>query len=112
MPSRVVRMKPEGSFGPGWMNLAMMPATKPMMMVQRMLMGCSCAQRITRWRAQSSKAGRCRFDVPGSGQGLSVNALADGMNSDHRLGALLAMCGTRAVLRRHGKTANIGPESL
>jgi hypothetical protein len=30
-------MKPEGSFGPGWRNLAIIPATKPMMIVQMML---------------------------------------------------------------------------
>ena len=35
MPRMVVRMKPEGSLRPGIRNLAMMPATKPMMMVQR-----------------------------------------------------------------------------
>jgi len=31
-------MNPAGSFGPGWMNFAITPATKPMMMVQRMFM--------------------------------------------------------------------------
>ena len=34
MPRIAVRMKPPGLLGPGEMNLAMMPATKPMMMVQ------------------------------------------------------------------------------
>src|SRR5690349_18631048 len=38
MPRMVVMMKPEGSFRPGMIHLAITPATKPMMMVQRMLM--------------------------------------------------------------------------
>ncbi len=38
MPSTVVRMKPEGLFGPGAMNFAMMPAMKPMMTTQSMPM--------------------------------------------------------------------------
>jgi hypothetical protein len=34
-----VRIKPDGSFDdPGWRNFAIMPATKPIMMVQMMLM--------------------------------------------------------------------------
>jgi hypothetical protein len=36
-PRMVVRINPEGSLGPGCRNLAMTPATKPMMIVQRML---------------------------------------------------------------------------
>src|SRR6266403_5360631 len=36
MPSTVVRMKPLGLFGPGDSNRAMIPATKPTMMTQRM----------------------------------------------------------------------------
>src|SRR4051794_23798269 len=36
MPRTVVRTKPCGSLEPGWMNLAIIPAMKPMMMVQRM----------------------------------------------------------------------------
>src|SRR3954471_2542714 len=35
IPRMVVRMNPVGSLSPGMMNLAMTPATKPMMMVQR-----------------------------------------------------------------------------
>src|SRR6478735_1449614 len=38
MPRMVVMMKPEGSFRPGMIHLAITPATKPIMMVQRMLM--------------------------------------------------------------------------
>ena len=38
MPSIVVNMNPEGSFGPGMMNFAITPARKPMMIVQRMPM--------------------------------------------------------------------------
>src|SRR4051794_5082781 len=34
IPRIVVRMKPRGSLSPGVINFAMMPATKPMMMVQ------------------------------------------------------------------------------
>src|ERR1700761_4531038 len=34
MPSRVVRMKPLGLFGPGDRKRAMMPAMKPTMMIQ------------------------------------------------------------------------------
>src|SRR6185437_10997284 len=34
MPSTVVRMKPLGLFGPGERKRAMMPATKPTMMIQ------------------------------------------------------------------------------
>src|SRR6516162_1032839 len=37
MPSAVVRMKPWGSFSPGVTNLAITPAMKPMIIVQRML---------------------------------------------------------------------------
>jgi hypothetical protein len=37
MPSKVVRMNPDGSFeDPGWRNLAMIPATKPIRISQRM----------------------------------------------------------------------------
>src|SRR5436309_572392 len=36
MPSTVVRMNPLGLFGPGDSNRAMIPATKPTMMIQRM----------------------------------------------------------------------------
>src|ERR1700712_3787008 len=39
IPRMVVRMNPVGSLSPGMMNLAMMPATKPMMMVQRIPIG-------------------------------------------------------------------------
>src|SRR3978361_736326 len=39
IPRMVVRMNPVGSLFAGMMNLAMMPATKPMMMVQRMPIG-------------------------------------------------------------------------
>src|SRR5690242_12556043 len=39
MPSSVVRMKPAGSFEPGCRNFAITPATKPMMMSQRIPMG-------------------------------------------------------------------------
>src|SRR5215203_4451159 len=38
MPRIVVMMKPDGSFRPGMIHLAIRPATKPMMMVQMMLM--------------------------------------------------------------------------
>src|SRR5215475_12095656 len=38
-----VRMKPFGSLlSPGIMNLAITPTIKPMIIVQRMLMSCSC----------------------------------------------------------------------
>src|SRR5262252_2355124 len=38
IPSAAVRIKPDGSFDdPGWRNLATMPATKPMIMVQMIL---------------------------------------------------------------------------
>src|ERR1700730_3961312 len=36
MPSTVVRRNPLGLFGPGESSRAMMPATKPTMMIQRM----------------------------------------------------------------------------
>ncbi len=36
MPRIVVRMNPDGSLLPGMMNFAMMPARKPMMIVQMM----------------------------------------------------------------------------
>src|SRR3954470_13304789 len=36
MPRTAVRMKPCGSLEPGWMNLAIIPAMKPMMIVQMM----------------------------------------------------------------------------
>jgi hypothetical protein len=36
MPITVVRMKPLGLLGPGESNRAMMPATKPTMMIQMM----------------------------------------------------------------------------
>src|SRR4030081_1207037 len=39
IPRMVVRMNPVGSLSPGMMNLAMIPATKPMMMVQRIPIG-------------------------------------------------------------------------
>src|SRR5205085_4948833 len=38
MPRSVVRIKPAGLFGPGANKRAMMPATKPMMITQRMCM--------------------------------------------------------------------------
>src|SRR4051812_39193005 len=38
MPRIVVSTKPEGSLFPGWMNFAITPATKPMMIVQIMPM--------------------------------------------------------------------------
>src|SRR6478752_4055315 len=37
MPRMVVRMKPDGSLSPGIINLAITPAMKPMMIVQRIL---------------------------------------------------------------------------
>jgi hypothetical protein len=38
IPSNVVRMNPDGSFDdPGWRNLAMMPAIKPIIISHRML---------------------------------------------------------------------------
>ena len=36
MPSTVVKMKPLGLLGPGESSRAMMPATKPTMMIQMM----------------------------------------------------------------------------
>jgi hypothetical protein len=34
IPSNVVRMKPDGSLGDGWISFAMKPAMKPMMMIK------------------------------------------------------------------------------
>src|SRR5262245_11773245 len=45
----VVRMKPDGSLEPGWISLAITPAIKPMMMVQRMLMKSSWDYLGSRW---------------------------------------------------------------
>src|ERR1700722_8519662 len=41
IPSRVVRIKPAGLFGPGASMRAIMPATKPIMMIQIMCMATS-----------------------------------------------------------------------
>src|ERR1700750_2276655 len=53
MPSTVVRMNPLGLFGPGDSNRAMIPATKPTTMTQRMpLMSLSFVQNARfRWLA-------------------------------------------------------------
>jgi hypothetical protein len=50
MPSRAVRMNPEGLLGPGEMNRAMIPATRPMKMIQTMPTCASmadCTKRAT-----------------------------------------------------------------
>jgi hypothetical protein len=56
----VVRMKPDGSFGPGIRNLAMTPAMKPMMMVQmidiNVPFGC--------YQAQASLTAQGNFPFP------------------------------------------------
>src|SRR4051812_39483016 len=69
MPSNVVRMNPEGSFGDGWIHFAIRPAMKPMMIVQRICTAFSCCakQRAGRQGVPWS-AGYCE-DAPNGPRG-------------------------------------------
>src|ERR671910_699435 len=54
MPSKVVRINPVGLFGPGERSRAMIPATKPMIMIQRMLTATCCVCQATMKKHQES----------------------------------------------------------
>src|SRR5258705_12667375 len=64
IPSTVVRMNPPGLFGPGESNRAIIPATKPTMMIQRMpliaVILSSKEQSLEKADAARNKRSACR----------------------------------------------------
>src|SRR6478672_2597550 len=73
MPRMVVRMKPDGSLSPGIINLAITPAMKPMMIVQRILISnfLSSLLRAFEHVVGSASPISCRYDKkPSSRPGL------------------------------------------
>src|SRR3954451_3688342 len=81
IPSIVVRIKPEGSLSPGVMNFAIMPAIKPMMIVQMMLITASWA---ASWSLKQNNPRGHGFRTPGGCRDSGTRAAANPVFSMHR----------------------------